>query len=133
MARKKIRAEKNTTALKDAKPNCRLHGGEMKFDPATMRWVCTVAGCGIVAYPKHDDQGRPITGRGALELVYFRDRDGDPHIFLRAVDNNVMLDITSYMLESGIEAETHDGQAIYGVHLVLERVTMLDKYGRKTK
>ena len=126
-----LRAQKNDVKT-PTKPNCRLHGTEMVFDPATMRWSCTQTGCGIVAYPKQDDQGRPITGKGELEFVRFTDEDGFVHIFLRAVDNNVMLDVTMYMDTPGFKSSySGPGKLFYTAPIVTTRITELDNYGRK--
>lgn len=127
-----LRAVKNDVKV-PSKPQCRLHGTDMTFDPASMRWSCSEPNCTIVAYPKQDDQGRPIAGKGELEFVRFTDEDGMVHIFLRAVDNNVMLDVTGYMDTPGFQVAKEESCTFYSAPIVTKRITELDNYGRKKK
>jgi hypothetical protein len=86
-------AEVVTRTDKPRKPGCPKHLCEMAFDLETMVWKCPEAGCTMVAYPKEDieaGKSKPRIGRGLIELVKM-----DGHWFLRAPDNNVLIEVTS--------------------------------------
>lgn len=119
-----IRAKKAQVPPPD-KPTCRAHAREMVFMPGTLRWECPEPDCGMVAYPKEDDSGRPITGKGEVELLVFKDEYGEEHLYVRAVGNNVIVEIT----EATTDWKTDGSTAVVG--LTFDRVTQIDNYGRK--
>lgn len=100
MAKKKVITEPNIVRTKRG-PKCVLHGVRMRYVPEEVVWKCPEDGCTQVAFPKQEiTSGRPIVGRGALELVHIPDPEGSKHgvWMLRAMDNNVMINITDELV-----------------------------------
>lgn len=92
----KIRTEPVKVREPD-KPKCPIHGTVMVYDPEHVRWGCTNPNCKQIAFPPEElEKGKPILGRGELELVRMKDPDGskDGRYILRSIDNNVMIDVT---------------------------------------
>lgn len=120
-----IRAKKITLSAPVSKPSCRVHKTTMIYSPDVLAWRCMIPGCESVAYPREDDSGRPIIGKGEVELLVHTDEDGYRQVYLRAEDNNVVLNITKIMtLMDARKTSTK-------VTLDLDRVVVLDEYGRR--
>lgn len=87
---------------KAEKPRCPIHGVEMAYEVDHMRWACTFDDCRQVAFPVEQiEQGKPVIGRGDVEVVRVDDPDGmkSGRILLRAIDNNVIIDVTEIMAD----------------------------------
>lgn len=95
---KKLKAR--NPQVKKSGPECVLHEGTlMEFVVEEARWECPEPGCTQKAWPEAEvANGRPIVGKGAVEVVLMNDdKTGKPHAFLRAMDNNVMIDVTEHL------------------------------------
>lgn len=111
----------STTRSGPTKPGCPVHGGEMAFNPSVMAWTCVVDPCSMVAYPREDfdaGKGKPHVGEGILEIV----KHG-PRWYLRAPDNNVMIDVTDYLNRAS--DGTDKAGAFYDVSLRLRNITVV--------
>lgn len=94
-------------------PPCPIHSSEMVFKPGEGRWRCTVEGCKQAAFPPRlaSGAGEPVVGGGQLELVIAPATTPESTqrgytAFLRSVDDNLMLDVTPYLMEMTYEAES---------------------------
>lgn len=88
----------------------------MRYVPEDMRWVCDIEYCKQVAFPPMvAEKGKPIIGKGEVELVRTKDPDGDKNgrYLLRAIDNNVIIDITEVI--SGYTEGLQDHELVLSV------------------
>lgn len=96
------------------KPVCPTHTLDMAYDPDRMVWGCTVDLCKMIALPKEDvDQGKgkPRIGTGILELVHQKTAKGD-RWYLRAPDNNILIDITANLRRADHERDGRGGTTV---------------------
>lgn len=94
----KKRLKARHPVMEDKRPHCPLHPlVKMEFVVEELRWECGMHGCVQVVFPKAViSGGRPILGRGELELFEVLDGDTEKfHYLLRSADNNVMIDVTA--------------------------------------
>lgn len=92
------------TVKKKRGPRCPVHDVPMAYDAENVRWKCTDLKCRQIAWPENDaDNGRPVVGRGDLEVVLIDDPEGgkEGRVLIRAMQNNVMVDITDCLVTSG--------------------------------
>ena len=129
VTRAKIRAQKRPQQVPE-RPRCVEHDKEMVYTPETVRWQCPTWGCSNVAFPRVEEDGRPIIGRGEIELVVYVDEDGKESPFLRATSNNVLLPLSGVVLD---HYETRNGppRVVYKIAVPQERVMKIDAYGNK--
>jgi hypothetical protein len=84
----------------------------MIYQPEHMYWTCPDRQCAQVAFQREDiEEGKPILGRGILELVMIDDPSGSKlgRFILRTIDNNVMIDVTDYLAVVPVEPKTKAG------------------------
>lgn len=100
--------------VKDKRPRCPLHEVPMEYYIEELHWSCPTEGCAQIAFPRAEvSKGRPIVGRGDLEVFVMTDPDsGRQHVFLRALENNVLLDITDICSASFQASAVHKGGMI---------------------
>lgn len=89
------------------KPKCPVHKQEMTYAPHEGLWQCVEATCKKVAIPKDEATtgSRPVIGRGSLECFTVIDKDGQKRTCLRAIGNNVVIDITDYVSRASIDVQ----------------------------
>ena len=92
--RKKLRAR--NPVVKKKGPLCPVHELLMHYSAEEGLWTCAETGCTQVSFPRSEaSKGKPIVGRGDVEVFVMTDgHTGEDHYFLRATDNNVMIDLT---------------------------------------
>lgn len=117
--RKRLRAR--TLPLKSKRPTCPLHPlVQMEFRPEEARWECQMDGCTQIVFPKAvADNGRPVIGRGEVELFVLDDPStGNRHYLLRSSGNNVMIDVTDCMVHDDIDVKGGLARFDLGVPIV---------------
>ena len=84
--------------VKKQNPPCPSHGDMMMFVVDAGRWECSEPGCQQIAFPPRliSGSGKPIVGSGEIELVSVKE-SGTQTYYLRSIDNNIMLDVTSHV------------------------------------
>jgi hypothetical protein len=103
-------------------PQCPLHQVPMSYNAENIRWECKVKTCKQISFPEVGaKRGQPIIGKGGLEVTRIHLGDGH-HVFLRASDNNVMLDVTDFL--EAVEQQNKNGQ-----HVIRLTLTDIDPAG----
>lgn len=97
MARKIVRATE-VSAQKNV-PLCSNHQTRMTYDVAGGYWSCSVEDCPIRQYPQVAlaQSGPSVVGTGPLELLVYKDEQGEMAAALRSRGNNVVMDITPHL------------------------------------
>jgi hypothetical protein len=106
---KKLKGEKLRPRKPQGIPLCPIHSMEMEYVTESMHWACPDKACAQIAFPREEiEEGKPVVGRGIVELVMIDDPDGNRlgRYILRTIDNNVMVDITDYI--KGIPKQNGD-------------------------
>jgi len=103
----------------DKRPTCPLHDLKMPYNIDELRWECPRQGCAQVVFPKATvENGRPVLGRGEVELFRMLNPDtGQYHYLLRSSENNVMIDITENM--TGAVDSIVGSKASFGVQALI--------------
>ncbi len=97
------------------KPGCVIHEVTMNFDSSLLVWACPMSDCAQIALPRQDiedGKGKPTVGKGQLDILVMNPDSRSPRYFIRAQENNVLLDVTDYVMRSmddsdGIEFFMH--------------------------
>lgn len=113
-------------------PACPEHSEGMDYNPETMTWNCPVAWCTESVRPVIEKGSEfVILGEGQLELFIAENipvvgqRVEPTQYYLRAPDNNVMIEITPYVALANIETNSrvHGPGTTAEVTIVLQKIT----------
>lgn len=86
-----------------SKPSCPIHHVEMTYEPDRLHWTCLSDGCRQIAFPPEEvEHGKPVMGKGIVELLRMKDPDGskEGRYILRTLENNVMIDVTDVVVKT---------------------------------